>query len=266
MFRGLKIMAGTLAMGVFAWGAAPAANPGKDLPTFGVLKTPTGAETKAQAEAWLSSRGAISAEARKAFNAIWDSTDTLSGKLAQTFALGDTGAAKILQEARHANLEAPMEIPALFKDNSKSLFYRANLAVAYARVLGQNKVYDLGLETLKLFRPEQVADPATFLFQRAVAEYSLMLKKEADDSITRLLDDVSEAPERYRNVAALMSIDMMSWREKDLGWISRKMGTIHRRLDLAQGGKKTQKMQKEVVARLDEMIKELENQAKSGGT
>jgi hypothetical protein len=58
---------------------------------------------------------------------------------------------------------------------------------------------------------------------------------------------------------------MLTWREKDLGWIARKMDSIQRRLDLKRGGKVTQKMQKEVLVRLDEMIKELENQQKNPG-
>ncbi|HKB35582.1 MAG TPA: hypothetical protein VKD72_03955, partial [Gemmataceae bacterium] len=88
----------------------------------------------------------------------------------------------------------------------------------------------------------------------------LMLKKDANETIVRLLDDVPSAPERYKVVAALMHFDMVSWQEKDLPAIARKMDNIQRRLDLARGGKKTQKLQKEVVARLDEIIKELENQ------
>jgi hypothetical protein len=55
---------------------------------------------------------------------------------------------------------------------------------------------------------------------------------------------------------------MLTWQEKDLGWIARKMDNIQRRLDLKRGGKQTQKMQKEVLVRLDEMIKELENKQK----
>jgi hypothetical protein len=67
-------------------------------------------------------------------------------------------------------------------------------------------------------------------------------------------------------VAALMVYDMLGWQDKDMGWISRKMDNIERRLELARGGPTTQKMQKQVVARLDEMIKELENQQKGGGS
>jgi hypothetical protein len=55
---------------------------------------------------------------------------------------------------------------------------------------------------------------------------------------------------------------MQTWKDKDLGWIARKMDNIERRLELARGGPQTQKMQTEVVRRLDEIIKELENQKK----
>ena len=271
MINGSRIVAGVLTLGVLSWGWCSGANPVPpvkpilEIPSFGVLKSPTAAEVKAQADAWAKTRPPLSAEQQKAMDALWAGADSYSDKLAQTFALLDPEAAKILNQAKESVFEAPQEIPALLKDASKPMFFRANLAVTYSRILSQNKVYELALDTLKLFRPEQVADPSSYLFHRAVAEYSLMMKKEADDTINRLLDDVSESPERYRNVAALMAIEMMVWRDKDLGWISRKMENIQRRLDLGQGGNKTQKIQKEVVVRLDEMIKEMEDQAKKAG-
>src|SRR5262249_24433060 len=104
-------------------------------------------------------------------------------------------------------------------------------------------------------------DPSAYYFHKAVCEHALMLKDQAELSIDRLLVDVVDAPERYRMVGALMHFDMLTWQEKDLGWVARKMGNIQRRLDLKRGGKRTQKMQKEVRVRLDEMIKEMENQA-----
>jgi hypothetical protein len=102
-----------------------------------------------------------------------------------------------------------------------------------------------------------------------VAEYSLMARSEASQAVLRLLEDVSDAPERYRMVAALMQFDMLTWQDNDLGWVARKMGVIADRLDIVRGGEKTRKMQKEVLVRLEEMIKEKENQQKqqqSGGS
>jgi hypothetical protein len=63
----------------------------------------------------------------------------------------------------------------------------------------------------------------------------------------------------------LMVLDMAQWREKDLAEIARKMDDIERRLELARGGPITQKKQKDVVARLDEIIKQMEQQQKNQG-
>jgi hypothetical protein len=47
--------------------------------------------------------------------------------------------------------------------------------------------------------------------------------------------------------------------------VARKMDVVKDRLELTRGGKKTQKIQKEITARLEEMIKELENQKNGNG-
>ncbi len=242
--------------------AAPARAADKTLSresfTFGTLTPPSEVKVRVEAANWLKSQGKLD---RAAFDAIWSNKDKpVLDRLAETFALGDAEAAKVLKDSRDRISLAPTALPEVLADAKRPLFFRANLALAYARNLANRKVFEESLETLKLFKVEQVADPASFLFFRAVAEHGLMLKKDANDSIIRLLDDVPSAPERYKVVAALMHFDMVSWQDKDLPAIARKMDNIQRRLDLARGGKKTQKLQKEVVARLDEIIKELENQ------
>jgi len=230
--------------------------------TFGTLTSPSEAKVRLEAANWLKGQGTFD---RAAFDALWSNKDkTILDRLSTTFELGDKDAAKALKEARNALSSAPTALPEVISDAKRPLFFRANLALAYARALTNRKVYEEALETLKQFKAEQTIDPASFLFHKAVAEHGLMLKKEANDSIVRLLDDVPSAPERYKVVAALMHFDMVSWQEKDLNAIARKMDNIQRRLDLARGGKKTQKIQKEVVARLDEIIKELENQEGGG--
>jgi tetrahydromethanopterin S-methyltransferase subunit G len=102
----------------------------------------------------------------------------------------------------------------------------------------------------------------------AVSEFSLLQKTDATRSIDRLLDETGTfAPERYKTVAMLMKLDMVAWKTKDLDDIARKMKDVERRLDLARGGPQTQEKQREIIARLDEIIKKLENQAKKpGGT
>jgi len=259
--------AAVAALLLYGGGAANAdtgKKPAKEESSFGALKSPDPAEVRKQAEAWLKSAKADATRLAK-FKTIWQADRPILDKVAATLALGDATAAKLLTDARDVDAPAPTAVPALLKDKKKSAFYRANLALAYAKALTSRKVYEEALEAFEAVKPEEVVDPASYYFHRAVCEYELMLKDQADSSIDRLLVDVTDAPERYRMVAALMHLDMLTWQEKDLGWIARKMDNIQRRLDLRRGGKNTQKMQKEVLVRLDEMIKEIENKQKNQG-
>ena len=255
-------------LGIFAVslaGSYPtgAAEPNKFTPTFGVIRAPSLETVRGQAAEWLKSTGKFD---QAAFDTLWKQTDRpLLDLVADTFALGNPDAKKLLDEARDPSAPPPSAIPDLVKDTKLPAFFRNNLALAYAQALANRRVYEESLEVLKTVKAEQVVDPAAYHFHKAVTEHGTLQKAEAVKSIGRLLDDVADAPERYKMVAALMFLDMQQWKTKDLGDISRQMSSIERRLDLARGGPKTQKMQKDVVARLDELIKKLENQQKQQG-
>ena len=245
----------------------------KNLPSFGALRSASLEQARAQAQDWLKGVGKTDAATQQEFNRIWaDNTDVaVLDRVAQTLALGSPEAKKLLDEARDPAAPPPTKVPELLTDAKQPLFFRANLALAYAKALSNRRVYEEALGSLKAVRPEQVVDPASYLFHKAVAEYSTAMaesafqqqrKRDTEDTIARLLDDVVDAPERYKMVAALMHFDMMTWKDKDLGAIARKMDIVERRLELARGGPQTQKTQKEIVDRLDELIKQLENQQK----
>jgi len=238
---------------------------------FGALEGMAPEAARAKAEAWLKEVAPGDAAKTRQFEAIWRQEDrSVLDRLADTFALGDADAARILREARDPLAAAPTEVPALLKDAKRPAFFRANLALAYAKALSNRRVHEEALDTLKLFRAEQVADPAGYLFHRAVCEHALLSKADAGKTIGQLLAQAVDSPERYKTVATLILLDMQAWKEKDLGAVARKMGNVERRLELARGGPQTQKLQKEVISRLDELIKELENKAKkqqqSGGS
>ncbi len=240
------------------------AKPDDKILSFGTLRATSAEEARSQALAWLKGVGKSDATTLKAFEAIWNQDDRLVlDRVADTLALGDADARRLLEEVRDpSNKPAPADAPAILKDSKRPTFYRANLGLAYGKALSNRRVYEEALGTLRSVKVEQVVDPSAYLFHRAVAEHALMLKNEANQSIIRLLDDAIDAPDRYKLVSVLMAFDMQSWKEKDLGWVARKMDNVERRLELARGGPHTQKIQKEVVRRLDEIIKELENQAK----
>jgi hypothetical protein len=237
--------------------------PAKDTGSFGTLRSTAPEDARAQAEKWLKDAGKFD---DKAFKAIWESTEKpLVDKVADSIALGDPAADQVLKFARNPEAPAPEAVPALLKDKKVSDYVKANVTLAYAKALAGKKVYEDALEALRLVKADQVVDPSAYFFNRAVCEHGLMLQPEATDTIARLLDDVADVPERYKMVAALMHFDMLTWQDQDLGWIARKMDIIQRRLNLTRGGEKTQKIQREVVVRLSEMIKELENKKKGGG-
>jgi hypothetical protein len=221
---------------------------------------------RARAKAWLEGVAKGDAEKTRLFASIWgQESRSVVDRLADTFALGNPQVAKVLSEVRNPAAPAPLEIPALLKDKTLPEFVRANVALAYAKALSNRRIHEEALQALSLFTAEQVADPAGYLFHRAVCEHALLNKQDAVKTVHRLLNHAVDSPERYKTVGTLMLLDMQSWKEKDLGAVARKMSNIERRLELARGGPQTQKLQKEVISRLDELIKELENKAKKDG-
>ncbi|MBU6293965.1 MAG: hypothetical protein KJS91_04705 [Planctomycetes bacterium] len=257
--KALGLLAGA-ALGAMAADNGPLVIPAAPDLGFGVLKAQDAAAARAKAEE-LARIGGTQPDPAKV-QSLWREDRILADEVADTIALGHSEAARLLAVAR-GNGPAPSAQPAWLKDEKVPLAARANVAVAYARALSNRRIHEDALEALKPFKPEQVADPATYLFHRAVSEHALVMKAEASATLERLLGDMPELPERYRALGSLMALDVQTWRDKDLGWVSRKMEQITRRLDNLRGGKQTQKIQKEVVLRLDEMIKELENQQKN---
>jgi len=219
-------------------------------------RSPSLEAARAQALDWLTSAGKTDAATRAAFDAIWQPGDRpILDRLADTLALGNADAAQVLAEARNPNSRAPRDLPALVRDKQQPVFFRANLTLAYAKALSGRRVYERSLEALRTVKVSEVIDPAAYYFHRAVAEYALRLRDEARRSIAGLAD-VVDAPERYRALGEMMAHHMAGWKDRDLGWIADTMGNIGRRLDLGWGDEVTQKMQRDVLAALDDLIRE----------
>jgi hypothetical protein len=271
MFRSFAVKirelfaAATIAAGLSVATPAIAAEPAKK-PTFGfsTMKAATPEAAKAKAEAWLKSVGKFD---QAAFEKIWaNNSRTVLDRTADSLALGNTEAAALLENVRKFDAAAPAEVPAILKDDKQDPFFRANVTLAFAKAAANKKVYEEALEALKSVNPEHAVDPASYFFFKAVSEHATMKKEAAIGSIVKLLDDVSDCPARYTMVATLMFFDMQNWAAdpKDLSNIEKLMDNSGRRLDLARGGEKTQDIQKKIVFRLDELIKELEAKNKQG--
>ena len=267
MFGRSWIAAALLSAVLMAGSAVAADTKQPEVYSFGALKAAPAETVRTQAQQWLAAAGKGDEATQKQFAEIWSQDRPMLDKVAATLSL-DSSAAKLLADVNNPALSVPKEVPPILKDRQQPEFFRANLALLFAKAISSRRVYEEALEALKAVKPEAVVDPSAYFFHRAVAEHALMKKDDAAQSIVRLLDDVSDAPDRYKMVATLMFFDMQGWKkdEKDLSNIAKLMDNSGRRLEIARAGKQTQEIQKKIVFRLDEVIKELENQAKSGGT
>ena len=229
--------------------------------TFATLKPLPAAEAKAKAAKWLTGVGRYTDEG---FERAWGKGDrpTLD-RVADVLALGNPDAAAALAVARAADGAAPAAIPAVLRDAKQDPFFRTNLAVAFAKAAGTRKAYEEALEALNAVPPEPAVEPAAYFFFKAVAEHALVKKDVAAGSLLKLLGEVADVPDRYRVVGTQMLWELGGWAAdpKDLTNIGRLMDNSGRRLDLGRPGEKTQDIQKKIVFRLDELIKDLENQS-----
>jgi hypothetical protein len=235
-------------------------------PTYGfsTLKALTPEAARAKVETWLKSVDKLDSAA---LDKIWkDDTRSILDRVADSLALGNSEAEALLANARKAETAAPTEVPGILKDAKQDSFFRTNIALAFAKALSGKKVYEEALAALSTVEPEKAVDPASFFFYKAVTEQALIKKESSILSISRLLDDVTDIPDRYRVVGTQMLFEMLGWSAdpKDLLNIEKLMDNSARRLDLSRGGEQTQEIQKKILFRLDEVIKEAENKQKQG--
>jgi len=261
LFAAAAVSAGLAVTATPAFAAEPAKKPAFG---FSTMRATSAEVAKAKSAAWLKSVGQFD---EAAFNTVWaDEKRTVLDRTADALALGNSEVAALLANVRKVGAAAPAEVPAILKDDKQDAFFRTNVALAFAKAAAGKKVYEEALEALKGINPDLAVDPASYFFFRAVSEHATMKKDAATTSIVKLLDDVADAPSRYTMVATLMFFDMQNWAAdpKDLSNIERLMDNSGRRLDLARGGEKTQDIQKKIVFRLDELIKELESKCNGG--
>ena len=260
----LTLAAAALSVGFVAQSSFAVDTAKKPAFGFSTLRSADAGAAKAKAEAWFKATGKFD---QAAFDKIWtDDSRSVLDRVSDTFAAGNTEAAAILAAARKMDMPAAAEVPGILKDAKADPFFRANLALAFAKANANKKAYEEALEALATVTPEAVVDPSSYFFFKAVAEHATMKRDAAATSISRLLDDVTDSPDRYKMVATLMFFDMVNWSPdpKDLSNIEKLMDNSGRRLDLSRPGEKTQDIQKKIVFRLDEVIKDLENQCKGG--
>ena len=149
--------------------------------------------------------------------------------------------------------------------NIEEEWVQANAQLWLGTELSQRQLYEESLEILAPLEPTLLVDPGMYFFHRAVCEHHLLQQEAAQASLTRLLQETHPVPVRYRMLGELMQQDLAKLEEKSLDEISRKMRDVERRLELGRSGQKVQKLEKEIIDSLDELIAKLEEQSGGGG-
>lgn len=229
------------------------------------LFTPAPEEVRAEAMAWLVEQQApteVLAEAER----IWDprhlepTGTVLLERFAETIALVDPQARELVTLCSAPRSTAIVPAGEWLHDDSRPAYVRNNLRLLYGRWLSQETLFDESLRQIAELAPEEVIDPATLLFHQAVAYHRLVEKDPSMKSLERLLDDVGDAPERYKTVAVLMRSDLATVEVDSLDHIARRMDDIRRRLELGRAGQKVLDVEEGVIESLDKLIEEIEKQ------
>lgn len=138
-------------------------------------------------------------------------------------------------------------------------FFRHQVQLWEARALTQHRRYDEALSLLENLPPEQVVDPASLFFYRAVCRLRLLKTAEAAEDLVLLLRHTLDVPDRFRTVAELMKQEA-GVESEGLPHVAQLMSDVHRRLDLGRADDPVQKREDEVIAALDKLLKEMEEQ------
>ncbi len=248
--------------------------------TFGKApswKSLTVAEVRSQVVAWLDESKPADAVRRQVL-ALWPESETtadaskqptsaqLLERVVTTLSLVDPQTKQLadLCTKPHDAFKTPQF--AWLADSKTPAFVRNNLRLCLGRWLAQQQMYDESLARLADLQPADVVDPASLLFYQSVCQHWMLHKTEGLKSIAKLLEQKKTIPHRYAQIAELMQADLSALEDDSLDHISRRMNDVTRRLDFAHAGKRVRGIEDGIIASLDKLIKQKEDEAASSGS
>ncbi|MHB8863616.1 MAG: hypothetical protein ACYC6N_14535 [Pirellulaceae bacterium] len=186
--------------------------------------------------------------------------EELLDRVAATLALVNENAKQLVDFcSTQTEASALPDFPFL-EDAQQPPFLRSQLRLLYGRWLAQHQYYDEALAQLKDLTPAEVVDPAALLFYQSVSYHRMPDKRQCVSVVTRLLENRSHIPRRYAAVAQLVQADIAPLQTDSLDEISRMMDEVRRRLELKRAGTRVRQQEDEVIAKLDKLIKKMEEQ------
>ncbi|MEP3477654.1 MAG: hypothetical protein ABJZ55_00255 [Fuerstiella sp.] len=220
-------------------------------------------QVQTQVMQWLVSRNLPKASAEKVMKQWAKSTQVSNLSSEQmldvvilSFAEVDDDVAMLLQQSEGQDAPAPIETA------GQQEFYSAQVQLFRARWLVQHRFYDDALEALDALGPDDVVDPASLLFYRAICQSELLQTQDALDSVTLLQNNTLDVPNHFLVVADMMKKELLEREEEGMKNVAELMTDVERRLDLGKSGKQTQSQEDAVIAALDKLLEDLENEKK----
>lgn len=221
-------------------------------------------DVRVESRKWAQEKQITDVALLESIRQLWTDADSIQRAedlhrlTVRTFAVAEPNVATFLEQCRFQSRGLPGSESLLTLDGET--FFGSNLRAYVGTYLAQTEFYDEALGLFENVKASQLVDPASYLFHKAVCEQQLLKAEEGLATIKQLLEDTSDVPERFAKVAELMKADLEKLEEKSLDEVSRMMSDVERRLNLGRGGARVQKTEEEIVARLDELIKKLEQQ------
>jgi len=193
--------------------------------------------------------------------------EDLLDRLIEAFGNADTSTRKLLESSWDENSLDTI----VFDGIRERKIYRNHVELFRARWMTQHRLFDEALAIFDTLSPEDVVDPAGLFFYRAVCQSQLLLRQQALDSLSLLLNHTLEVPDRFRLVAEILQSELEKQKDDDLGHISRLMSDVERRLDLGRSGENVQDQQLQVITAIDRLLEEAEkkknqDQQQGGGS
>lgn len=190
---------------------------------------------------------------------LWSEDVPVLDAIALSWAKFNPDVRRLLEQVE--NDGSPVASLELLEDSRLDPFLRANLGLYIGREMVRRRWLDEGLGILQSLPVDQLADPATFYFHLAVCQTQLSDRKAALASLDRL-DKIEGAPQRYLTLARQMRQTVEPLKPETLGGIAHDMRDLRRRLELGRADENVIEREKGVLARLDKLIKDLEEQSK----
>ena len=227
-------------------------------------------QIKERLQQWLTLARTDETTSKQAME-LWSDHDQVDGltaeqtldRLIESLAIADTSVQQLVESCRATGTRRSLD----YEGARSDAFFRDHVTLYHARWLTQHRLYDEAMLMLEALDPENVVDPASLFFYRAVCRLRLLKSAEAGDDVTLLLNHTLDVPSRFRAVAEMMKAEVQVATE-GLPQVARLMSDVQRRLDLGNSDDPVQKREDEVVAALDKLLEEMEKQKQqqqSGG-